>query len=78
MLDGIVESFYLSDDANIDKALNLTGLSLDELEAIVGRFSKHSWRSGQLRGEVLIDIEGRVVIRHHFNKKKLWELDGAP
>lgn len=63
--------FYLSDDTMIDQALELTGLDLDELESIVGRFAKHSCRAGSLRGEVLADIGG-VTIRHHFTKKILW------
>jgi len=69
----IIESFYLSDEANIPRALELTGLSFDELYSIVGRFGKNSWRAGQMRGEVVVYSDGRVRIRHHFNKKKLWE-----
>jgi hypothetical protein len=68
----IIESFYLSDEANIPRALELTGLSMDEIETIVGRFANHSWRKGLLRGEVVV-YQDRVVIRHHFTKKKLWE-----
>ena len=67
-------SFYLSDDNNIDLALELTDLALDELESIVGRFAKHSSRAGQLRGEVVYDIKG-LYIRHHFTKKTLWRKD---
>ncbi len=69
----IAESFYLSDEANLDKACELTGLAVDEIEGLVGRFTKTSHRAGSLRGEVLVFIDGKVVIRHHFNKKKLWE-----
>ena len=68
----IVESFYLSDETNLDRAIELTGLSFDELFGIVGRFTKHSWRSGQMRGEVILKSTGEVVIRHHFTKKALW------
>jgi hypothetical protein len=71
----IVESFYLSDEANIPKALDLTGLSMDELLEIVGRFNKNSSRAGQMRGEVVVYANGKIRIRHHFNKKKLWESD---
>ena len=67
------DSFYLSNPENLDKAIELTGLSLDELEIIVGRFKNHSSRAGQLRGEVLLLSCGNVIIRHHFNKKILWE-----
>jgi hypothetical protein len=68
----IIECFYLSNDSNIPRALELTGLSMDELETIVGRFAAHSWRSGLLRGEVVV-YEDKIVIRHHFTKKRLWE-----
>lgn len=68
----IEEKFYLSEKGNLERAMWLTDLSQDEIEAIVGRFAKHSSRSGKLRGEVLILIDGQVVIRHHFNKKVLW------
>ncbi len=67
----VFESFYLSDVNNIDRALELCDLSIDELEVIVGRFNKNSHRSGQLRGEVIITLTG-VKIRHHFTKKVLW------
>lgn len=68
------ESFYLSEVENIEKALAITGLALDELEGLVGRFTKTSSRAGLLRGEVVSDIEG-VYIRHHFTKKILWRSD---
>lgn len=71
----IIRSFYLSDESNLDEAARLTDLSADEIVEIVGRFGKHSWRHGQLRGEVVAMSNGRVVIRHHFTKKKLWESD---
>lgn len=73
----IAESFYLSEDMNLDRAKDLTGLALDEIEAVVGRFSKTSNRSGSLRGEVVIHVDGSVSIRHHFNKKVLWSSDGG-
>jgi hypothetical protein len=68
----IEEKFYLSDSNMLNHALFLTDLSIDELESIVGRFSKRSHRAGQLRGEVLVMVDGQVIIRHHFNKKVLW------
>jgi len=72
----ITESFYLSDEQNIDYALELTELALDELEAIVGRFTKRSHRAGSLRGEVIIKVDGSVIIRHHFHKGRvLWRND---
>ena len=72
MLGMIERSFYLSDETNLEEAIELTGLDLDELEIIVGRFAKHSHRAGKLRGEVLVMINGSIKIRHHFTKKKLW------
>lgn len=68
----IQDSFYLSQEENIEKFQELTGLCLDEIEHIVGRFSNNSWRKGQLRGEVVVFVDSRVIIRHHFNKKILW------
>ena len=50
----IEQSFYLSDDSNLEQAQDLTCLSLDEIESIVGRFNKASHRSGQLRGELVV------------------------
>jgi hypothetical protein len=49
-----------------------TYLDLDEIEMIVGRFNKSSFRAGKLRGEVVKYLSGKVVIRHHFTKKTLW------
>lgn len=65
-------SFYLSDEKNVDEALELCELSIDELESIVGRFTKNSQWAGKLRGEVCVDWNG-VYIRHHFTKKVLWQ-----
>jgi hypothetical protein len=63
--------FYLSDEANLKQAQELTGLSLDEIEHVVGRFGNQSSRAGQLKGEVIV-VLGEVKIRHHFTKKVLW------
>lgn len=62
---------YLSNDEG-KLASKVTGLSLDELEHVAGRFTKTSHRAGQLRGELVEDNKGRLIIRHHFTKKKLW------
>ncbi len=61
---------YLSN--SIEPALEHTELSEDEIESIVGRFTKASSRHGQLRGELVKYVDGSVVIRHHFTKKVLW------
>ena len=69
----IIDSFYLSDPSNVDKAIELTDLALDELESIVGRFRKDHYRwPGQLRGEVIVMLDGDAEIRHHFTKKVIW------
>lgn len=64
--------FYLSDPANIPQAQDLTGLSEDEIESVVGRFGRQSHRCGALRGKLQLKVDGEVVIRHHFNNKVLW------
>lgn len=61
---------YLSN--SIQPALEITELSEDEIESIVGRFTKTSSRYGQLRGELVKYFDGKVIIRHHFTKKVLW------
>ena len=68
----IEQSFYLSDSNNIPKACELTGMAVDEIKHIVGRFNKSSHRSGLMRGELVVFVDGSIIIRHHFNKKKLW------
>ena len=73
----IEQAFYLSDDSNLDLAEELTGLAIDEIEVIVGRFTKTSHRSGSLRGELIVYVDGSTAIRHHFNKKILWSSDGG-
>ena len=70
----IVQSYYLS-NYPINKILNNTNLSEDELCIIVGKFAKHSRRSGMLRGEYVRYADGSVIIRHHFNKKVLWRME---
>lgn len=70
-----MEKFYLSEHEHLSRVLELTGLSLDELEYIVGKFPSdhHRWPN-QFRGEFVQSKRG-MVIRHHFTKKKLWETD---
>jgi hypothetical protein len=68
----IIDSWYLSNDNTLNKTLRLTGLALDELTSIVGRFNKNSCRAGLLRGEVIVNVDNNIIIRHHFNKKVLW------
>lgn len=66
------ETYYLSDDNNIPKTLTYTGLALDEIEYLVGRFNKMSSRTGKLRGKVNVFLNGTIEIRHHFTNKLLW------
>lgn len=67
----IVNSFYLSDETNVELFMEMTDLSYDEVESLVGRFKKDHWRfAGKLMGEVIEYASGRVIVRHHFTKKK--------
>lgn len=69
----IIDSFYLSDPSNVDKAIELTDLALDELESIVGKFRSDHYRwPGQMRGELVVKLDGDILIRHHFTKKAIW------
>lgn len=69
----VYKSLYLSETENLKEITEKTELALDELEEIVGRFRNHSIRKGRLRGEFIELYDGRIFIRHHFTKKKLWE-----
>ena len=68
----IEKTMYLSDEHNLNPAMEVTGLSQDEIETVVGRFRANSSRAGQLRGEVYIYSDGKVEIRHHFTKQLIW------
>lgn len=65
----ILRQLYLSDPGNLPEITKATGLSLDELEIMVGRFTRMSQWGGQLRG-VFIDRGDVLEIRHHFHKSK--------
>lgn len=65
------ESFYINEDE--DRACEVTGLALDEIESVVGRFGPQSSRKGLLRGKVVFTDDGRVQIRKCFGNKLLWE-----
>ena len=62
--------FYINENEQL--ALELTGLALDELEGVVGRFGAQSARKGMLRGKVIVTGE-TVQIRKCFGNKLLWE-----
>lgn len=68
----IIEQYYLSDEENLQVAIDYTGMDADEIETIVGRFAPHSNRAGQLRGELVIFADDTIAIRHQFSKKILW------
>jgi len=74
----IDESFYLSDEKKLPRAVQLTGLSMDEIEYVVGRFRPDHRFGGLLKGELIKSIDAEsdsgysVSVRHHFTKKKLW------
>ena len=71
----IEKSIYLSDPCNLPAVMDITDLSDDEIEEIVGRFKQSHWRfPGQLKGELCINIDGTSFIRHHFKKREiLWQ-----
>lgn len=64
--------FYINED--VERALEVTGLALDELEQVVGRFGKQSKRAGLLRGKIVITELDTVQIRTCFGNKLLLEL----
>jgi len=70
---GLDYSFYLSNHDGASRLMNLTDLSMDEIEGIVGRFRQNHERAGKLKGEVFVYMDGLVRIKHHFTKKIIWE-----
>jgi hypothetical protein len=66
----ILSEFYINTDPEL--ALELTELSMDELESIVGRFKPTHHRPGQLKGLLKQHIDGTISIHHHFHKHLLW------
>lgn len=68
------ELFYINE--NEELACELTGLAIDEIETVVGRFGPQSHRKGLLRGKVVVKEDGTVQIRKCFGDKLLWEAEG--
>ena len=64
------QEFFINEFTN--RALEATGLALDELEHVVGRFGKQSSRAGMLRGRIRIYATGKVEIRKCFGSQLLW------
>jgi hypothetical protein len=71
-MDKIEHICYMSSDSGLNKCMRLTGLALDEIESLVGRFANHSSRAGLVRGELVRSFDGELIIRHHFTKKRIW------
>lgn len=57
---------------NAEYVQNETQLSLDELEALFGRFRAHSSRAGQLRGELRDYGYGHLELWSNFPARKVW------
>lgn len=70
-----MEQYFFYINTDIDRALECTGLALDELEAVVGRFAPHSHRAGQLRGKIVVHLDGSVEVRKSFGNALLWRLE---
>lgn len=66
------QMFYINEDE--DRACAVTGLALDEIETVVGRFGPQSSRKGLLRGKIVITEDGQVQIRACFGNRLLWEM----
>jgi len=65
------ETYYISN--NLQRALDDTGLALDELECIVGRFTNRSSRAGLLKGKVVVTYKS-VEIHKCFGRGLLWKV----
>jgi hypothetical protein len=69
------QQFYINE--NEELACEVTGLEIDEIEAVVGRFGPQSMRKGLLRGKIVVKCDGTIQIRKCFGNKLLWEADNA-
>lgn len=66
-------TYYLSTHKNLNRFIEQSGLALDEIITLVGRFKSNSKWAGEVRGEAVVDtFTSRIKLRHHFNKKILW------
>lgn len=70
----MTETFYINTNPKL--ACELTGLALDELETVVGRFAQHSSRKGLLRGKIVV-TETEIQIRKCFGNKLLWSIENG-
>lgn len=69
--------YYLSDDLALNQAIDDTGLDADEIEHLVGRFTKASQWAGKLRGKLCENQHGQLELRTSFGNKLLWRQDAA-
>ena len=60
---------YLSE--NPEYVTDTTGLAVDELEALVGRFGHQSCRAGKLRGELREYADGTLIVYNNFARKNI-------
>lgn len=67
-----IEEFYLSDYEVLERALELTGLSIGEVEYICGRFHEKHDLADRIMGKIIVYDTGEVEIRHHFLRHVLW------
>lgn len=72
----ILEEFYLSDEGNLKKAVEVTGLDEDEiLEIVGGYFTNRSKRwAGKPKDKVTIS-ENYVFLKQSFGGKTLWKAE---
>lgn len=70
ILNKLIGAFYIHDD--IERAIAITGLTLEEIEAIVGRYpASHQKRPGKLKGRITISHKG-IEIKNGNGPDALW------
>ena len=67
----IVNSYLIA--TNKTKAVKDTGLSLDEIEELTGRYRRGSKMEGSIRGEVAWCVSGKCYIRDPKHLTIYWE-----
>lgn len=70
ILNKLIGAFYIQDD--LERAMAITGLTLQEIENIVGRYpASHQKRPGQLKGRITISHKG-IEIKNGNGPDALW------
>ena len=70
ILNKLIGAFYIQQD--IERAMAITGLSLEEIEKITnGRYPPSHKRAGELKGKITISHAG-VQIHNGSGEKVLW------